>query len=510
VSETVHISKVDETYIKIEASLGVLQELSALFTFEVPNSRFFPAVKARLWDGRMRLLNLGGPRTLYSGLHSYVRDYALQEGYECIYADPLDSEIEFSVHEARRMFDALKLSTVIDGVRKSIEVREHQERAIIQAIQARRSLLLSPTSSGKSLIIYCLLRYYLATTRGKILVIVPSVSLVKQLHDDFADYSSLDPRWKAEEHCHMLYQGQEKQTHKRVVISTWQSIYKQQKTYFEQFNTVFGDEVHLFASKEISNLMSKLTKAKFRHGTTGTLTDSKTNEMVLEGLFGRVFKTITTRELMDKGTVASLMIKCLQLGYTAEDRKLIKKALYKDEMDFLVAHQGRNKFIRNLALSLKGNVLILFQFVDKHGKILDRMISERNNQGRKTFFVCGETDADTRNGVRKIVESETDAIITASYGVFSTGVSIRNINYVIFASPTKSKIRVLQSVGRGLRVSDRKNSVVLFDVADDLTTYTKKGTTSWENYSLQHFLERINFYNAEEFDYKLYKIDLSS
>jgi superfamily II DNA or RNA helicase len=542
VAEQVYISKVDESYLRIRADRGILTELSDRFSFTVPNAAFIPAVKNRLWDGKIRLLDLRTGK-LYLGLHTHVAEYCEKEGYECIYEDPIDVERPFSVEEFERMIEALKLSTLgDDNVRRSIVPHDYQQRAIIHAIQAGRSLLLSPTASGKSLMIYTLMRFYLAITKRKVLIIVPTTNLVQQMYNDFADYSA-NISWDAEANCHMIYDGGDKYTDKRVVITTWQALamkeripkeirseftkaqikkwnkqapYILEDEYFADFDVVFGDECHLFASEdnqgggELMEIMSKLSNAKYRIGTTGTLKDSKVHHLILEGIFGQVYQTTTTKEMMDQKKAAELYIKCLQLQYPDEERKAMRKKTYQEEMEFLISHTSRNRFICNLALSLKGNTLILFERVEKHGKVLHGMLKMKVAEDRKLFFVHGATSTDDRNTVRSITEGETNAILVASYGTFSTGVNIRNIDNIIFASPTKAKIRVLQSIGRGLRLSVRKTMVTLFDVADDLSFWNKAGTEVRDNYSLQHLTERVNFYNAEQFDYKMYKIQLEA
>ena len=536
------ISKFNESYINITAERSVLMELSDRFSFAVPNAQFTPSFKNKQWDGKIRLLNL---RTgnLYLGLHTHVAEFCRQNEYECIYEDPIDVENPFSVDEFKRMCVSLKLSrTDDDGQRVPVIPHDFQEQGIIHAIQASRSLLLSPTASGKSLMIYILMRYYLAKTKGKVLIIVPTTNLVQQLYEDFADYSALIS-WDAEANCHTIYDGGEKLTDKRVVISTWQALAMKERLpeeirseltkaqirmwnkkapcllddeYFAEFDTIFGDECHLFAAEdtqgggELMGIMSKLCNAKYRIGTTGSLKDSKVHHLILEGVFGEVYQTTTTKTMMDQKKAAQLFIKCLQLQYPEEERKWMRRKTYQEEMDFLISHTSRNNFVSNLALSLRGNTLVLFERVEKHGKILNRMIEEKVESGRKVFFVHGATPTDERNMVRKITEGETDAIIVASYGTFSTGVNIRNIDNLIFASPTKSKIRVLQSIGRGLRLSSRKTRVTLFDIADDLSCWNKAGTEVRDNYSLQHFTERVNFYNSEQFDYKMYKIQLEA
>jgi superfamily II DNA or RNA helicase len=172
---------------------------------------------------------------------------------------------------------------------------------------------------------------------------------------------------------------------------------------------------------------------------------------------------------------------------------------YQAEMDWLVRNDARNRFIKNLALSLKGNTLILFQYVDKHGKVLHDML-----KGDNVHFVHGGVDGGEREEIRHIVEQSSSSIIVASYGTFSTGVNIRNLHNIIFASPSKSKIRILQSIGRGLRKAESKDIATLYDISDDLIWKSKK------NFTIQHFAERVKNYNEEKFDYKIYKVNLKA
>ena len=203
----------------------------------------------------------------------------------------------------------------------------------------------------------------------------------------------------------------------------------------------------------------------------------------------------------ERKQLADLTIKSLLLKYDDETRKLVRGADYHNEMDFLVRNEARNKFIKNLALSLKGNTLLLFQYVDKHGKVLFDMLSKEADT-RKIFFISGNVEGEEREKIRQIIETEQDAIVVASYGTSSTGINIRNLSNVIFASPSKSLIRVLQSIGRGLRTSDNKTSATLFDIGDDMAWKSK------QNYTLLHFNERIKIYQNEKFKYKIYNIDI--
>ena len=336
------------------------------------------------------------------------------------------------------------------------------------------------------------MRYYSSRT----LIIVPTISLVSQLATDFADYG-----FESDRFVHRIFGGEDKQTNKPITISTWQSVYKLPKKYFEQFDVIIGDEAHLFKAKSLASIMENLENSKYRFGFTGTLDGTKTHKLVLEGLFGTVRKVTTTKELMNQGHVADFTIKCLLLKHSDSICQAAKNFTYPQEIEYLILNESRNKFISNLALSLQGNTLVLYQFVDKHGAILHDMINKAST-GQKVFFVSGNVDGDAREEIRQIVEKETNAIIVASYGTFSTGINIKNLHNIIFASPSKSRVRNLQSIGRGLRISETKSTATLFDIADDLRH--KKH----ENFTLKHFAERLKIYGEEKFDFKIYKIEL--
>ncbi len=494
------VTKRNETVVKVKCERGIAQELSEYFTFFVPGHQFTPAFRNRIWDGKIRLFDL---RTfeLYHGLVSYIETFCREREYSIEYGDPRpDLTEDYPVYHADKFITELDLHSRGEA----IGVRDYQKSAYIHAMRNKRALLLSPTSSGKSLIIYLLIRQLLEYKCKKGLIIVPTTSLVEQLYTDFADYSTANG-WNVEENVHRIYQGKDKNTDLPLIVSTWQSLYTQPKEYFEQFDFVMGDEAHLFKAQSLVTIMSSCINAKYRVGLTGTLDGTKTHKLVLEGLFGITEKVTTTKELMDNKQIADFKIKCLVLKHDDEICQLMKGKTYQEEMEYLILNENRNKFIKNLSVSLTGNTLILYQFVDKHGKILYDMISNTKNIGeRKVFFVYGKTDTETREEVRRITEDENDAIIVASYGTFSTGINIRNLHNVIFASPSKSRVRNLQSIGRGLRLGDNKTEAVLYDIADDLRYKNHM------NFTLKHFVERTKIYNEEKFTYKLYKIGLKN
>ena len=489
------ICKLDEVYAKIQCEKSIAKELHEYFSFMVPGYQFVPAYRNKIWNGKIYLYHLNTSQ-IYLGLLPYIEQFCNEREYTFEYTDGLDSEDEYSVYHAKKFIEELN----IHARGEPIEVREHQVEAFIHAMQKRRALLLSPTASGKSLIIYLIFQQLYKYQNLKGLVIVPTTSLVEQLYSDFADYNNEN----MEPYLHRIYQGKEKNTDKALTISTWQSLYKMPKEYFEQFDYVIGDEAHLFKAQSLTTILTSCINAKYRIGLTGTLDGTKTHRLVLEGLFGPVRKVISTKELIDKQQLSNFEIKCLVLRHSDEVCQLVKqKSTYQDEIAYLISSESRNKFIKNLAVSLGKNTLVLYQMVDKHGKILYDLIRNTKNIGnRKVFFVHGGTETTDREDIRKIMEVEQDAIVVASFGTFSTGINIRNLHNIIFAMPTKSTVRTLQSIGRGLRQNEGKELATLYDISDDMRI--KKHM----NFTLKHFVERVKIYNEEKFPFKIYKIGL--
>lgn len=491
----INIEKINNVHLRVLTDPGIAQEISEFFTFEMPGARFTPQYRARLWDGKIRMFDLHR-KTLYLGLLKYLVDFAERNDYEVNFLNDVQTSTDIDIDVLRNFLDWLNLH----GRGKPIEIYDYQIEAIRHALSNERCLLLSPTSSGKSLIIYSTMRWHLEHGR-KCIIVVPTTSLVEQLYSDFEDYSTAN-KWKTSRHVQKLYSGFSKDFQANVLITTWQSIVKQPTSWFKQFDVIFGDEAHTFKAKSLTTIMEKLVTCQYRIGTTGTLDNKKVHKLVLEGVFGPVHKVISTRELMDSGRVANLKITCLVLKYDDITCKIVYKSNYQDEMDFLVKNDNRNKFIRNLAASCEGNTLVLFQYVEKHGKVLYDMIKEKVGSNRKVFFIYGGTDTEAREEARKLMEHEDDVICIASFGVFSTGINIPSIENVIFASPSKSKIRNLQSIGRGLRLKEGKTHCNLYDIADDLHH------KSWKNHTLGHAAERLKIYAEEQFQYKIVEVSI--
>ena len=487
---TITVGLKDHSMMLVDCEAHQLPELREYFSFYVPGYKFMPMYKSRKWDGKVRLFNQV-TRELNTGLYEHLKKFCQDRMY------PLQlQETDYGHPAQKNEVSHINLTKFLNELGCPFELRDYQYNAVSHGISNKRAILLSPTGSGKSFIIYNLLRWYIDNFDKKILIVVPTTSLVEQMHKDFTDYG-FDP-----ELVHKIYSGKDKTTDKQIIISTWQSIYKFSKEWFEDFGCVFGDEVHLFKAKSLSGLMNKCVNAEYRFGTTGTLDGTETNKLVLEGLFGPTYRVTMTRDLQEKGTLAKLDIKILLLRYHNDVCHMLKNATYQEELDYIVQNPKRNNLISNLAIDQKGNTLILFQFVEKHGKPLYELIRDKVEEGRKVYYVSGEVDATDREQIRGIVEKQKNAIIVASLGTFSTGINIRNIHNIVLASPSKSRIRVLQSIGRGLRKSDNNESTTLYDIIDNISWKTRK------NFAYVHSEERLKIYDKEQFNHKTFKVEL--
>ena len=482
----VFISKANEVFLKIDSEPHIEYELRDHFTFEVEGAKFMPQYRNRNWNGEIHLFDMRSKR-IYIGLLDRIISFCQRHDYTYKFVDNEYYGAPFEINEGIS-YEGVKdyMSSIC-----SHSPRKYQVEGVYDALRHNRKLLISPTASGKSLMIYSLVRYYVDKGQ-KILLVVPTTSLVEQMYKDFEDYG-----WDADSYCHRIYAGKDKTNEHPVTITTWQSVYKLERSFFEDYNVVIGDEAHLFKSKSLVSIMTKLHHAKYRFGFTGTLDGTQTHKWVLEGLFGPSYKVTKTDELMKQGHLSKLDIQCLVLKHPPQ-----KFEVYNDEIEYLISHEQRNKFITNLTLDLKGNTLVLYSRVEAHGAVLYEKINNNKRIDRKVFFVHGGVNAEERELIREITERENNAIIVASYGTFSTGINIKNLHNVIFASPSKSRIRNLQSIGRVLRKGNNKVKATLYDISDDCTHNSRK------NYTLNHFIERIKIYNEENFNYEIITVQL--
>lgn len=492
--EVVTAVKINETYLHIDCSRSVAYELIDYFSFYVDGYRFMPAYKNRTWDGKIRLFNSNG--TLYIGLLKHLAYFCRDRGYHLDFDRSMFPQVD--TDEAVKYIESL---TYCNDKGEEIRPRDYQMLAFKECIKRGRRTILSSTNSGKSLMIYMVARYLLHFKQisGKILVVVPTTSLVRQMAGDFQDYATKDP-WNPEGDIHQIMAGTAKEAPDcQIYVSTWQSIYKQPRHYFQQFDCIIGDEVHEFEAKSTKNIMEAAISTPYRFGFTGTLREAKTNKLVIEGLFGPSIQVMTNAESIRRGESANIEIRMNVLRWAEKYQKEASGLKYNEEMEWLRNHPRRNMFIVGSVLSrdFKENSLVLVNNLDQ-AKALKDMLVRHDKKGRTIRLVTGSTGVDDREEVRNLInkshKNDPGTIVVATFGVYQRGINIKHIHHLFFGSPSKSLVRVLQSIGRGLRVSEMKKSLVLWDIVDDLA-----GKKKTKNFSWKHAHNRLSIYEKEKF-----------
>lgn len=485
---------------RILCSPDIACEIRDEFSYRPNGYQFTPKYKIGLWDGYLRLFSphIG---LLPLGLIYPFMQWAQSKGYT----------LHIDTHNGKfiERFD-------IDGFLANqdqwcrFEPYDYQIDAFRNMLVNNRALCLSPTGSGKSLIQFMLCRFLLEHTDYKILLSVPTTQLVEQMVSDFADYEQPTDPFKVSEQCHKVYNGIDPKTDKRVVVSTWQSMFKQSADYLNQFECYICDEAHKADGKSISGMIAKMAQTNIlRFGLTGTLNGTKCHEMQLRALFGNIIKTRSTRQLMKDGNLASLDIRCIMYDY--QDHAYLKEALsvpkgknqgtakYLAEIDAITTYPPRMEAVLNLTMTRSHNTLVLFNFVEGHGKPMfeaAKAIAAKYN--REVFYISGETPVEERELIRSKFAGQDNIVLFASYGTFSAGINVKNVHNLILAHPTKSVIRLLQSIGRVLRIADGKTKATLYDIVDDMSRGRKQ-----KNYLYNQFVERLGIYEEQQFDYEI-------
>ena len=477
----IRIEKLNELTLKIFCEKDIAMEIYEKFSFQVPGYQYTPKYKKGIWDGQIHLFNLRN-RTLPSGLLVYLFKLAKDNEWQItvdksLRLDSFDNDIEQFVEEV--------LPDLI------LEPYDYQMDAFLKSIKLNRSLVLSPTGSGKSFIIYLIIRFLLNQVPGKILISVPSINLVRQMKTDFCSYES--NRLICDQ-CYELLSGASKSTSRRVVIATWAMLYRQDVTFFTQFDVFICDEAHQADSMALGKIISMMPHVRYRFGFTGTLDGSKTHELQCRAWFGSLIKSSSTKDLMDKGLLSTLEIQSLSIEYSEKDRQEMKASDYQTEIAFIVSHPQRNEFLVDLALSQPNNTLLLFNLIERHGEVIFKLAEKKaQEKGKKVFFISGDTGVDRREYIRQTMERENGVVLFASFGTLAVGVNIKNLHTIIFAHPYKARIRTLQSIGRSLRKLVGKEKAKLIDICDNLCYHKRT------NFALKHATERLKIYESEGF-----------
>ncbi|PCJ96687.1 MAG: hypothetical protein COA52_00330 [Hyphomicrobiales bacterium] len=495
----IFIAQVSETHCRIVADRGSLLEIQEHFTFFADNYKWHPKFKSGFWDGKIRLLNVN-TGLIYKGLIPEILEFCDK------------SKIEYELDASLFPDECYEFTNqdVVDFYKKidaPYVPHDYQQEAVKHSINSNRGIILSPTASGKSYFLYGLNMFYVS--KGlRVLNLVHRAGLVKQLiEDNFVDEYNKN---KNSFTTHTIFAGRDKNTKAQVVASTWQSVVNLPKKWFDQFDVIICDEVHAWKATSTIKILEKCSDIIFRHGTTGTLDDIKENLLTLTGLFGPPIRVAMTHELIASGEIANLKIKCLLLNYNQDDCKYIgtkkyfhdggklkkRGATYFDEVDFITNHKKRQKVLNSMIESIDGNILVAFKNV-AHGKEFFK-----NVKNESKFYIDGGVPVDIRSKHQKEMNEAKNMKGIVSLGTFAEGINIKNVNYVVLIAPLKSKIKLLQLIGRGLRISDIKDKVTFIDVGDNLR-YKKKN-----NYALLHFLGRLKRYKEEKFSVEIIEKDL--
>jgi superfamily II DNA or RNA helicase len=493
---SIQLFKQDETYLIIDAPLDVLEDISEKYRYD-SGANSFVLRKRKGWDGQIRLLNKKTgefPIGLFIDVAKYIQKeyphYELKIDPNLYYTNPVSME---EIVEWTKTFKLTAGGTVI-------EPYWYQFLILYRAIKFTKKAFSAATSSGKSLSIYLITKFLIENCLDdsvKVLIIVPSITLLEQFYNDFVDYSQQN-HFNVEQNTYKISAGVDKYTKKQIIISTWQSLQnikgRESKDYFNQFGCVIVDEAQSSDAVQLTRIIKLCKKAFYKVALTGTFKEAKTSKLVVKSLFGTVSDIVSAKDIQTEGQATEVEVIVHQLKYPKSECAKVCKMKYQQEIDYIVSHEKRNQYIFNLAKTLSGNTLLLFNYVEKHGEVLLKMFEDGMN-GRMIHFISGKTNKEIRIEIKDILEKNSNCILIGSYGTVATGFSIKNLHNIISVAPFKSKVRTMQSAGRGMRLHESKEKFFYHDIVDNFSHGTD------ENYALDHGRKRVSYF-AKEFKVK--------
>jgi len=496
----VRINKLNETFLQLEISNDIANEIHEHFSCYVPGYKYFPIFKARLWNGKSSFLNFNN-FTLPIGFLKNLKEFCKSFNYE--FELTFDESSLSNKITDEEITEFLKVLFPPDSKWK---LRDYQEIAVRQMIKNKRCLIELATGSGKSLVIYCIVKYFqMIGMKGKFILIVPSISLVEQMRTDFISYgyNNFD-----EDFGTIYHDSDNRDFSKQYLISTWQTLHKLPQSFMDKVDAFMVDEVHgtTFKSKVLVNVLSRMINCSWRMGCTGTLPTEAINIGSLIGYIGKIVSTVKSLELIEKKVLATINIVNVLCKYP--ETMIDKSGEYQDEFEKIIAYRDRNKVFKYIIEKCgpSKNVLLLVQRIEHLRSIKTYLQNEFT--ARQVYEIYGKVKGDERERIRKIVNTGIGSIICATYATMSTGVNIPNLNIIIFGSSAKSSQRIIQSIGRGLRKTEIKSTMTLFDVVDDLCWQKRTGVIG-TNYLYDHWLERLKIYRHEGFPFKNISLRIS-
>lgn len=490
------IEKVNSSCVHLVCEDGLSHRFYNVFSAYAPGYRFNPRFKLHVWDGKVRCYNpitqilpIGLLNNLLIWCDQHKIEYSLQ-GFDKPLRDNIDkAELEKQMN-----------SYITAG----FQARDYQVNAVHAALTNRRGVLLSCTGSGKSLMIYTFLRYLLDNKDvHRAILIVPSVSLVEQMFSDFRDYGWDD----LEDHVEMLYSGKKPTFKKEILISTWQSLEKEDPEFFEVYDACVVDECHQAKCNVVTRLLKLMHNAEYKIGTSGTLPTEISEQLQINSVIGNVLFELKSCELIARGYLTKLNIAAIFLKYPLSFIEENKERTYPEEVKMVEEYSNRNKVLNFIIdhTSPMNNMLILVNHRNHLKDVEDYL--HKNYPEKKVSIITGDVKAKVREEIRVGIEDEDGTILLATYQTMSTGVNIPKLHAIMLFSNSKSRIKVLQSIGRGLRKHNSKNKVIIYDIVDDLS-YKKRTGRIAKNYCMQHFDERSSYYIEQEFPVITTKLDI--
>jgi superfamily II DNA or RNA helicase len=491
----IEIEKINEVKLKIYCSKSQARELRDYLSCYIPNRWFYPKVRAGIWSGKIYFFD-ARTYTLPTGLLPNFHSFCIEKGYDYKFRFDKSELFENIKKEDIEKFSAKLLEKAYTSEGEKIDLRDYQLEAIHKSIRNKRGVLESATASGKSLILYVFVRLLLAHNPDrKFILVVPTINLVSQMYSDFKSYGWED----LDQYVTRMCTGYKPDFDKSILITTWQSIYKKRQSFFEKFNVLLIDECHLAKSYSIKSISEKCINADFRIGTTGTLPTEESDRYNIFGYLGNLIYRVMYNKLIDDGILSKIKIVNLILKYPEKMVIKNKNRGYPEEKETVHTYAKRNDIIRMIFDNMNDgdNTLILCENI-KHLEDIHEYLNDMLPEKYLIENIHGKIKAKEREIIRLAMEKEKNMVLIGSYGTMSTGVNIKKIHNIIFASSYKSKIKVLQSIGRGLRTHKSKKTLILYDLIDDLTWVKRTGRLGC-NHIYKHYLDRIKYYKEQRF-----------
>ncbi|ACV50053.1 DNA helicase UvsW [Delftia phage PhiW-14] len=479
------IGIINASWLSVSGDSGVMEDVYEYFKLEDPD---FRPNKYSRYDGKIRLFDKRTGKFPYGLLH-----VLLELTTQRRWSYNLDPELLKDFRAIpKQETDEWAKTLLLHDKGKPIEPYDYQLEGLHLAANNNRITLLAATAAGKSLLQYMMVRFYL-NAGMRILLIVPSINLVSQMVSDFKNYSSANG-WDAEGNVHMICEGATPWTSKPVVVATWQSLKNLPEEWFHQWDMMIGDECHTFSAECLTYIGKNCINARNRYGLTGTLKKGRNHPLQVQQHFGPVRRLVTAKQLQDSGRAAKTRVIMIQINHKSEDRvALAQDRDYQKEIEFIISNEYRNRIIKNICLSAKGNTLVLFDRIDTHLELVKKML-----EGNDSVLVR-VIDGDVANADRDVIKAEMEGVaagkpvvLLATSGCVSTGVSIKNLHNLVFTHPSKSSVKVIQSIGRTIRLHDSKEVATIYDLVDDLSY------AGWINHALRHASERLAIYDEEQ------------